>query len=88
MSQVVPGYAFAAPHVLVEHRALYEEAKEKVGDKPVVLERGYGYNTMKYLPDWAVIAGFTLHQQVMLVYGGPLPFGGRQEGSWLVVYTD
>lgn len=84
----VQGFAFAAEEVFEEHKAAFVEAKKIVGDAKVVLERAYGYNRMDYLPDWAVIKDLTLLQQMTLVYGGPLPFGGSKEGSWLVIYTD
>lgn len=86
---VFPGYAFAPKEVYEDHLAEFVEARKKVPEGAIlVLDRAFGYNHNKFLPNMEVLKGLTEHQIAMLINGSPLPFGGRTEGSWIVIHTD
>lgn len=84
----VDGFAFAPDEVFEHHKAEHARLVELVGEESVIVEIKHGYNHTKYLLDPVRTKDLTLFEKCLLANRGPLPFGGRAEGSWVVVHTD
>jgi hypothetical protein len=83
----VKGYAFADSDVKVAHELAWHRVQQ-MNLAGAVLSRQSLYGRNEYRIDSVKTAGLSDLEKVVLVDGGPSPFGGNVSGSTVTVYTD